>query len=81
MRYNLRKSPDSGHWRPLPFMGVQTMTEQSENKGNEITATDKSTPIHSEQNKTKLPKGELSEQELEKVSGGVKSWGITVGSL
>ena len=35
----------------------------------------------SEQNKTKLPKSELSEQELEKVSGGVKSWGMTVGSL
>lgn len=46
------------------------MTEQSENKANKITATDKSTPVLSEQNKTKLPKDELSEQQLKEVTGG-----------
>jgi hypothetical protein len=46
------------------------MTEQSENKANEMTATDKSTPVHSEENKSKLRKGELSEQLLDEVTGG-----------
>ena len=55
------------------------MTEQSENKANKITATDKSTPVHREQNETKHPKGELSEQQLEEATGGCTGKHIPTG--
>ena len=42
-------------------MGVQTMTEKSENK---------TTSLQGEQNKLKPAKDELSEQDLNKVAGG-----------
>ena len=43
-------------------MGVQTMTEKSENK---------TTSLQGEQNKLKPAKDELSEQDLNKVAGGL----------
>ena len=48
------------------------MTEQSENKA-ETTATDK--PTQPAAAPTKPAKEELSEQELEKASGGTINWG------
>jgi hypothetical protein len=54
-------------------MGVKTMTEQSENTAKKTTTIDKSTPVQDEQRKSKpVQQGELSEQELEKASGGCK---------
>lgn len=52
----------------LLLTGVQDMKEQSKHKAK-TTATIKSTPVQGEQGKS--IKDELSEQELDKASGGI----------
>jgi hypothetical protein len=60
------QSDHGGQWCPLPFVGVQTMSDQSVNKMTKTDTIDKSNQPPA----TKPVEGELSEQELEKVSGG-----------
>ena len=49
-------------------VGVQPMNKPSE---------DKATPVKGDQNKAKITKDELSEQELQKASGGSFSFGAS----
>jgi hypothetical protein len=55
-------------------MGVKIMAEQSENKPTTISLTDKPTAVQGEQIKSK-PARELTDEALEKVSGGMRKAG------